>query len=128
MHDRLDKARADGLKIEDEYTKLCLEKQKTYPMLAVYTAAPDAANQLARLDVDKKGIGGLANEIHDVAQDKLDDIKTVRAELGQGITVWKEPHMLAITKEQLKAASWQSRVADEYAATVQAKDADRLRR
>jgi hypothetical protein len=118
LHQRVESSKADGLRVAGEYDALLAEKHKAFPILATVTSGPDALQQL--IDLAGRKPDDMAMKIALIAQERLDNIKTVRGDLGGRFSVWKEPHLRDMTKQEVKAESWQSRVIDEKVAAVAA--------
>lgn len=122
LFQRMEASRADGLRVAREYDALAAEKHKAFPILATLSTGPDALKQL--MDLAGRKPDDMATKIALTAQEKLDNIKTVRGELGGRFSVWTEPHLRELTKQEVKVESWQSRLIDEKVAAVAAADKD----
>jgi len=116
--DRVEQLRNAALKAEDEYFNLCKAREQDNPILAAYTTGSDAYDRLNELA--SKSTDDLAEEVTQVAQERLDNIKEVRDQLGGRFVIWKQANILKISKQKENATPWQTRVVDDHASQVQA--------
>ena len=114
----MEAARKVWVEGEDAYHAACVQEQITYPVLAAYSTLDDAATQLQALA--GKDSAALAESLYKTIDEKLKNIATVRAEVGDRFNPWKHPQIVALTKKQLGLPPWQERVLDEKAAAVRA--------
>jgi hypothetical protein len=118
----IEEKRKAWIALEDDYHALAGEKQKDYPVLAAYTTPDDAAAQLDR--IASQSSTDLAQNLYQTLADRLNNIRTVRDEIGGRYSIWKTPQIMALTKRTSNANAWQSRVVDDHAKQVVAAEED----
>jgi hypothetical protein len=121
---RLEQAREAAMHAEEDYAKLCQTKQATFPILAMFTAEKDAVERLENFAAQPQG--GMANFIEMQTQEKLNNIKKVRSEMGgDKFSVWQYPHILTVAQQQLAPplVAWQTRVCQDIPAKKNAERA-----
>ncbi len=115
-----DTLRTAWMAAEDAFHQLAQDKQKDFPILATFTTADGAA---AKLDeVASMGTTQLAETLYKTIDDRMTNIQTVRDEIGVRYSIWKQPQIVALTKQQMALAGWESRVVDEKVQKVHADD------
>ena len=125
LNQKVEKERIEWLNQEDDYQKLCMDKQVTFPFLAAYTTGNDAVQRLEELV--KTSPDQLAQSIGKIAHEKLENIETVRGELGGKYNIWEQPHVINIVKKQTNASSMQNRLINDTAVKIRsAEDSSKL--
>ncbi len=118
----VEEKRKAWIALEEDYHALANAKQKDYPVLAAYTTPDDAAAQLDR--IASQSSADLAQNLYQTLADRLNNIRTVRDEIGGRYSVWKTPQIMALTKKTSLANAWQLRVVDDHAKQVVAAEGD----
>jgi hypothetical protein len=113
LTDTAKKAHEDWKQQEEAYNKLRKEREQEYPILAVYATGDDAVAKLEQLAAVRPE--QLAQSLGVEAQKRLQNIDRVRAELGGRFKVWRQSHLLSITKQQMNATPMQARVIHDKA-------------
>jgi hypothetical protein len=119
---RIKELTGEWQRLEREYAGLCQEKHAKFPLLAMYSFAEDAATQLEALAA--KPEEETAETILAESRKRLENIATVRAELGGRFNIWKQGHIKHVTRQQMNAKPWQTRVVEEKSKEVEQAEAD----
>lgn len=98
---------------EEAYDKLRKEKEQDYPILAVYSTGDDAVSKLEQLASARPE--QVAQSLGAEAQKRLQNIERVRAELGSRFKVWRQSHVMSITRQQMNATPTQARLIRDKA-------------
>jgi hypothetical protein len=104
-------AQQEWLAQEDEYNAVRKESEARFPILGLYSSKDDGA---ASLDVlASMSQNSLAETIGFEARKVLAKIAYVRNALGKEFSVWKQPHIVATTKELLSTTPYLGRAIDD---------------
>jgi hypothetical protein len=97
---------------EDLYAKQAMAATQEFPVLAIYASGEDAVTQL--LSFASQPVEQLGETIWREARTRLENIETIRADLGGKYDPLKSPQIvkLVLGREGLK--SWQKRVGQDY--------------
>ncbi|MPZ49076.1 MAG: DUF922 domain-containing protein [Dehalococcoidia bacterium] len=112
----------DWQRMEREYAALCQEKHAQFPFLAMYSFSEDAASQLETFAA--KPQEETAETIMAESRKRLENIETVRAELGDRFNIWKQAHIKQVTRQQMNAKPWQTRVVEDKAKGIEQAESD----
>ena len=86
------------------------------PSLAMYADQPGAAEKLRRLSaMSDDEVGATATKEID---ERLENIATVRPEIGAGFKVWGQSHLRRVTLDQMQATPLQRSIVDRKVRTV----------
>jgi len=119
---KVDAARTPWIAAEDAYRSACSKAQIAYPVLAAYSTADDAAAKLGALATANPA--DMAKSLYKTIDERLKNIETVRAEIGDRFNPWKHAQIVALTKKRIDAVPWEQKVIDEKAATARTEDDD----
>ncbi|MFH0781765.1 MAG: DUF4157 domain-containing protein [Pseudomonadota bacterium] len=104
---------------EDLYAKRAMAGTKQFPILAIYATGPSAAAQLAGFAAQPPEQMG--ETIWREARTRLDNIETVRGELGGRFNPLFNKRILDLTLAREDVKPWQKRVGRDYADSVKEK-------
>jgi hypothetical protein len=118
----LEEARKSWVAAEDAFRAAANKEQIDFPVLAAYTTVDDAAAKLEELAA--KDSAALAETLYKTIDERMQNIETVRSEIGHGFNPWTYPQIVALVKQQLGYSPWECRVVDEKAASVRSGESD----
>lgn len=120
-----EKDRQTWLKSEDDYHKEAMAKNKEYPVIAMYSTGPGSADRLEALS--KSSSKDVGQSIGEESRKRLTNIMVVRSDLGGRFKIWKQPHILNLTKKDMSASDWQARVvADKVKSEAEAAESSKI--
>ena len=118
--EELDSARKKFSEAEEAFAKDAQAATAKHPALAAFLSGGNVASMLDRVGASASAATYFSMKHF---EEKLENIAKVRSELGGRFNVWKQPALLATTKQQMNATPGQGHVVNDKAKSVAADDA-----
>ena len=107
---------------EDLYAKQALAATQEFPVLAIYASGDDAASKLSAFS--SQPVESLGETIWREAKTRLENIETVRGDLGGRFNPLLNAKIRDLTLGQEGTTAWQKRVGADYISEVKSKAED----